>query len=253
MGEKRLLIANRGEIAVRIMRSAAERGYTTVAVHGADDAASLHVRRAERVAALPGRGPAAYLDAAAILAAAREHEAAAVHPGYGFLAEQADFAAAAEAAVIVFVGPTVAQLALFGDKLAARRVAVEHGVPVLEASPGLDDVAALEEFRRQCGDGRSVILKAAAGGGGRGMRVVAPGAEAERLWRAASAEAVTAFGDGRVYAERYVPRARHVEVQILGDGQGGVTHLWERDCSVQRRHQKLIEVAPAPHLDAGLR
>ena len=253
MADKRLLIANRGEIAIRIMRSAAECGYTTVAVHGADDAASLHVRRAACVAALPGRGAAAYLDAAALLAAARAHDAGAVHPGYGFLAEQADFAAAVEAAGIVFVGPTVAQLALFGDKLAARRVAAEHGVPVLDASPGLSDVEALEAFRQQCGDGCSVILKAAAGGGGRGMRVLAPGAEAERLWRAASAEAETAFGDGRVYAERYVPRARHVEVQILGDGQGGVTHLWERDCSVQRRHQKLVEIAPAPGLDAGLR
>ncbi|MEQ8659870.1 MAG: biotin carboxylase N-terminal domain-containing protein, partial [Gammaproteobacteria bacterium] len=253
MADQRLLIANRGEIAIRIQRSAAERGYATIAVHGVDDAASLHVRRADQAVALPGRGAAAYLDVAAIVAAARSAGASALHPGYGFLAEQADFAAAVEAAGLVFVGPTVAQLALFGDKLAARRAAAEHGVPVLEASAGLDDLAALEAFRRSCGAGGSLILKAAAGGGGRGMRVVDAAADAARLWQAARAEAETAFGDGRVYAERYVPRARHIEVQVLGDAHGAVTHLWERDCSVQRRHQKLIEIAPAPALDAALR
>ncbi|MGE0484255.1 MAG: carboxyl transferase domain-containing protein [Gammaproteobacteria bacterium] len=252
MTDKRLLIANRGEIALRVMRSAAELGYTTIAIHGLDDADGLHVLRADHAAALGARGPAAYLDAAAIVAAGRAHDARFVHPGYGFLAEQADFARAVEAAGMVFVGPTPAQLALFGDKLAARDCARTHGVPVLEASAEITGAAALEAFRDAAG-GRGVILKAAAGGGGRGMRVLGPEDDAARLLEQASAEAASAFGDGRVYAERYVAHARHVEVQVVGDGQGGVTHLWERDCSVQRRHQKIIEIAPAPGLDPALR
>ncbi|MEX2482771.1 MAG: carboxyl transferase domain-containing protein [Gammaproteobacteria bacterium] len=253
MSDKRLLIANRGEIALRIMRTAAELGYATVAIHGQDDADSLHVGRADDAVALPGRGPAAYLDAAAIVAVAQASACSLVHPGYGFLSEQSEFASLVEAAGLVFVGPTPAQLALFGDKLAARECAVEHEVPVLEASSEITDVAALADFRARHGAGASVILKAAAGGGGRGMRVVGPADDAASLWQAAAAEAKAAFGDGRVYAERYIADARHVEVQILGDGRGQVVHLWERDCSIQRRHQKIIEIAPAPGLAAPLR
>ena len=253
MTDKRLLIANRGEIALRIMRTASELGYATVAIHGVDDRDSLHVGRADLAAELPGHGPRAYLDAAAVVAAAQAHGCTAVHPGYGFLAEQAAFAARVEAAGLTYVGPTTAQLALFGDKLAARACAREHDVPVLEASAELVDIDALDRFRQGSGTAASVILKAAAGGGGRGMRVINPTDDAAALWQAAAAEAAAAFGDGRVYAERYIADARHIEVQILGDGQGGVTHLWERDCSIQRRHQKLIEIAPAPGLDTVLR
>ncbi len=251
MSAQRLLVANRGEIALRVMRSARESGYGTVAVYGSDDAASLHVARADEAVVLPGRGAAAYLDAEAIVAAATSNACSALHPGYGFLAEQAAFAERCEAAGIVFVGPTPAQLALFGDKVAAREHARTCGVPVLAASAELSDAAALEAFRRDCA--APVIVKAAAGGGGRGMRVVGEGDDAGLLLGQAAAEAAAAFGDGRVYAERFIAHARHVEVQVVGDGSGAVTHLWERDCTLQRRHQKLIEIAPAPALDSDLR
>ena len=253
MTVRRLLIANRGEIAIRIMRTAHDLGCTTVAIYSEDDADSLHVRRADEAVALVGRGPRAYLDAQAIVAAALAAGCDAVHPGYGFLAEQAVFGTACGAAGLTFVGPKPTQLALFGDKIAARELARRCAVPVLPASAALHEPAALQAFQDLLGGYATVVLKAAAGGGGRGMRVVAPGDDGAALWQAASAEAQAAFGDGTVYAERYVGRARHLEVQILGDAQGGVTHLWERDCSVQRRHQKLIEIAPAPALDAGLR
>jgi acetyl/propionyl-CoA carboxylase alpha subunit/acetyl-CoA carboxylase carboxyltransferase component len=253
MSNARLLIANRGEIALRVMRSATERGLETVAIHGPDDADSLHVARADSAVLIPSHGPAAYLDAAVIVAAARAQNCQFLHPGYGFLAEQGDFASAVEQAGITFVGPTPAQLHLFGDKVAARERAQACDVPVLEASSVLDSVAALEAFRSQPGCAGGVILKALAGGGGRGMRVVSAAADAASLWQQASAEAAASFNDGRVYAERYVANARHIEVQVLGDGTGAVVHLWERDCTVQRRHQKLIEIAPAPGLDPGVR
>ena len=253
MSKPRLLIANRGEIALRIMRSARELGFDTVAVHGVDDADSLHVARADVGVTVPGHGPAAYLDASAIVAAAVAEHCTSVHPGYGFLAEQGDFAAQVEAAGLVFVGPTPAQLHLFGDKIAALRRARECAVPVLDASAVLDDAQALVAFRDQWSGRDGVILKAVAGGGGRGMRVVSAGADTKALWQEAGNEAAASFADGRVYAERYIANARHIEVQILGDGSGQVVHLWERDCTLQRRHQKLIEIAPAPGLDPALR
>ena len=253
MTTRRLLIVNRGEVALRIMRTAAEQGFSTVALYSDDDVDSLHVSRADSAVHLPGRGAAAYLDAGIIVAAATAHGCWGVHPGYGFLAEQAHFGAACEAAGLTFVGPTPAQLALFGNKLAAHELARQCDVPTLAASKALDSAAALAEFRVSQGAQTAVLIKAAAGGGGRGMRVVLPGADAVALWSACSAEALAAFGDGSVYAERYVANARHIEVQVLGDGHGAVTHLWERDCSTQRRHQKLIEIAPAPHLPAATR
>ncbi len=253
MAAERLLVANRGEIAVRILRTAAELGYKTVAIHGEDDRDSRHVAKADDAVVMPGTGPRAYLDVDAVVQAARQTNSSCVHPGYGFLAENPALAEAVEAAGLIFVGPTPAQLALFGDKIAARAQAARVGVPVLEASDNLvcaDDLAA---YKNACGAARALVLKAAAGGGGRGMRVVPADSDGASLWQAASAEAAAAFGDGRVYAERYIKRARHLEVQILGDGKGGITHLWERDCSVQRRHQKLIEIAPAPALSQELR
>lgn len=246
MNPSPLLIANRGEIAIRIARTAADLGLRTVAVYGDGDGDSLHVERADEAVLVEG-GSRAYLDAAALVRAAGEAGCTAVHPGYGFLAEQADFARACEDAGLVFVGPTAAQLVLCGDKLAARALAAECGVPTLEASGALADAPALEAFRATLA-GAPAMVKAAAGGGGRGMRVLGADDDAAAVFAACAEEAAAAFGDGTLYAERCVERARHVEVQVAGDGRGAVTHLWERDCTLQRRHQKLVEIAPAPGL-----
>ncbi|HMM74372.1 MAG TPA: carboxyl transferase domain-containing protein [Gammaproteobacteria bacterium] len=250
---RRCLIANRGEIAIRIARSCADLGIESVAVHGADDADALHVARADRAAALPGRGARAYLDGAAVLEAARAQACDAVHPGYGFLAEHAGFAAAVEAAGLAWVGPTPAQLELFGDKIAARALAARCEVPVLQGSPAVATREEIDAFVATLGAGGIAVIKAAAGGGGRGMQVLLPGIDVATALARCAEEARAAFGDGTLYAERFIAAARHVEVQILGDGRGQVTHLWERDCSLQRRHQKLIEIAPAPALPAALR
>ncbi|MCC6435252.1 MAG: carbamoyl-phosphate synthase large subunit [Acidimicrobiales bacterium] len=248
-----LLIANRGEIAIRVARTAADLGTRTIAIHAQDDAASLHTRLADDVRALPGSGVAAYLDAAAVLAVAVQAGATAIHPGYGFLSEQAAFARACAAAGIRFVGPRPELLELFGDKVRARHAAAAAGVPVLRGTDGPIDVAAAEAFLTALPEGRAMVLKAVAGGGGRGMRVVQPGEDVAARHARCVSEATAAFGDGSVYAEEYLPLARHVEVQILGDGTGAVAHLGERECSVQRRHQKLLEIAPAPGLAEGVR
>lgn len=249
----RILIANRGEIAIRIAEACASLGIESVAIHGADDARSLHVAAADRAVALPGRGVAAYLDGAAVIAAARDAGCDAIHPGYGFLAENPVFAADCLAACIMFIGPAPETLALFGDKVAARRLAQDAGVPVVEGTVRTVEAGCAEAFMKKLGPGVRVMVKAAAGGGGRGMRVVErPEDMAEAFARCAS-EARSAFGDGGLFVERFIPAARHVEVQILGDVEGTVTHLFERDCSLQRRHQKLVEIAPAPGLSDTMR
>ena len=244
---KRLLVANRGEIAVRIMATASVLGIETVAVYPADDAACGHVGRADAAVELPGAGAAAYLDVDAIIAAATGAGCDMLHPGYGFLSERPELAARCAAAGLRFAGPGPEALALFGDKAAARARARELGVPVLAgtgADPSPEQVLAL---LREHG---AVMVKAVAGGGGRGLRPVtreedlAEAQLADTMRRCAS-EAAAAFGDGRVYAERLLPRARHVEVQVVGDGTGAVAVLGDRDCSLQRRRQKLIEIAPA--------
>ncbi|MEO3823982.1 carboxyl transferase domain-containing protein [Actinomadura sp. B10D3] len=245
-----ILVANRGEIALRIVRAAAELGLRTVAVHTRDDTGSLHARRADEVRILPGEGVAGYLDADALIAAAKETGATAVHPGYGFLSENAEFAARCASAGLTFTGPRPELLELFGDKARSREPARAAGVPVLPGTGGAVSVADAEAFAREHGP---VMLKALAGGGGRGMRAVADPAGVAAAYERCRSEALASSGTGDLFAEKYVPHARHVEVQIAGDGTGAVTHLWERDCSVQRRHQKLIEVAPAPALPAGLR
>ncbi|MGW3773393.1 carboxyl transferase domain-containing protein [Actinomadura verrucosospora] len=245
-----ILVANRGEIALRIVRAASELGLRTVAVHTRDDAASPHTRRADETRALPGDGAAGYLDAGALVAAAKDAGAAAVHPGYGFLSENAGFAAGCAAAGLAFVGPRPELLELFGDKARSRALAREAGVPVTPGTPGATSLAGAEAFAREHG---TVVIKALAGGGGRGMRVVTGPAAVADAYERCRSEALASFGGGELYAEKYVPRARHIEVQVAGDGSGAVTHLWERDCSVQRRHQKLIEIAPAPALPAGVR
>jgi acetyl/propionyl-CoA carboxylase alpha subunit/acetyl-CoA carboxylase carboxyltransferase component len=243
---KKLLIANRGEIAVRIARTAAEMGIATVAVFSQDDAASLHVRRADEAVALKSAGPAAYLDIAGIVEAARQSGCDAVHPGYGFLSENAGFARACAAAGLIFVGPSPETLDLFGDKARARALAAGCGVPVLEGVEGLKEAQAL---LAQHG---AVMVKAVAGGGGRGMRPVASADELEAAFVRCASEAKAAFGDDRLYVERLLPRARHVEVQIAGDG-GSVVHLYDRECSLQRQRQKLIEIAPADMLPITVR
>jgi acetyl/propionyl-CoA carboxylase alpha subunit/acetyl-CoA carboxylase carboxyltransferase component len=249
----RVLIANRGEIAVRIARTLRDLGIEPVAVAGEDDRDSLHFLRTPLRSLLPGRGARAYLDAGAILNAARDTGCTAIHPGYGFLSESAAFAQGCEEAGLVFIGPRADQLALLGDKVAARALARAQQVPVLQGSPALADVAALQAFAASLGAGATVVIKAAAGGGGRGMQPLYPGVDAAAAFARCRDEARAAFGDGTLYAERFVGAARHIEVQVLGDGAGNVVHLWERDCSLQRRHQKLIEIAPAPALPDALR
>ncbi|MFQ5698319.1 MAG: carboxyl transferase domain-containing protein [Myxococcota bacterium] len=248
-----LLVANRGEVAVRVLRTAAEQGLRTVAVFSEDDTRSLHVRRADQAVPLEGKGPAAYLDADQVLALARETGCQAIHPGYGFFSESADFAERCASEGICFVGPRPEVLARLGDKLQARSLAESCGVPVLPASARPirpDDARA---FLASLGEGASIVLKAVAGGGGRGMRVVRDPDGIEAAFARCESEARSAFGSGALYVERELSRARHVEVQVLGDRSGSVSHLGERECTLQRRHQKLVEIAPSPSLASPLR
>ena len=248
-----LLIANRGEIAIRIARAAADLGLRAVAVHSEDDATSLHTRVADAVHALPGSGARSYLDADAIIDAAIASGCDAIHPGYGFLAERGDFARRCADEGITFVGPDVAHLELFGDKTRARMAAAAADVPVLR---GLDHAVSLEaagEFLESLGSNAQMMIKAIAGGGGRGTRMVTNMGELASAYTRCRSEAKAAFGLADVYVEEFISRARHIEVQILGDESGSIIHLGERECSIQRRHQKVIEVAPAPNLDDDLR
>ena len=248
---RRLLVANRGEIARRIFRTAQRMGIATVAVYADGDAGSPHVREADTAIALNGRSPAeTYLDVGKLLEACRRTGADAVHPGYGFLSENAGFAQAVIDQGITWVGPTPATIRGIGDKLAAKRLMQTLNVPTLQAhalAPGEDAAPAALRI------GYPVLVKAAAGGGGRGMRVVDSPADLEPAIASARREASAAFGDGTLFLERWVARSRHVEIQILGDSHGQLVHLFERECSIQRRHQKIIEEAPSPALDAALR
>jgi acetyl/propionyl-CoA carboxylase alpha subunit/acetyl-CoA carboxylase carboxyltransferase component len=250
---KKLLIANRGEIAIRIARTAAEMDIATVAVFPEDDAASLHTRRADEAVALTGVGAAAYLDIPQIVAVAEASGCEAVHPGYGFLSENAAFAAACADAGLIFVGPSPETLALFGDKTAALGLADQLDIPTLPGARGATTLEEADAFLASLGDGGAVMLKALAGGGGRGMRPVIDRAALADAFRRCASEAKAAFGDGALYVERFFPRARHVEVQILGDGTGAVVHLWDRECSLQRQRQKLVEIAPAVGVDEHVR
>ncbi|WGV16844.1 acetyl-CoA carboxylase biotin carboxylase subunit [Fuscovulum ytuae] len=244
---KKVLVANRGEIAVRIIRAAKDLGIATVAVYSDADHDSLHVQLADEVVAIgPPAAKKSYLNIAAILQAAADTGADAIHPGYGFLAENAGFAEACEAAGIVFVGPSAEAIRTMGDKVAARSAAHAAGVPVVPGSMGR--VADIDEARHILIDtGFPVMIKAAAGGGGRGIRIATSLAEFEAAFPQAAAEALAAFGDGGLYMERVVAKARHIEVQVLGDGTDAV-HLWERECSLQRRRQKVWEEAPSQAL-----
>ena len=247
----RLLIANRGEIAIRVIRACRELGISPIAVHSDADADALHVRLADRSERIGPPSPTdSYLSIDAIVDAARRSGAEAIHPGYGFLSENAAFARAVEDVGLVFVGPPAETLASLGDKLAARRSATAASVPIvpgteLAVEDGTDDLAATVGF--------PLMLKAAAGGGGRGMRRVESADDVPDALAAARREALSAFGDGTIYAERVISPARHVEVQLLGDRHGNLAVLGERDCSVQRRHQKLVEESPSPAVDEATR
>jgi acetyl-CoA/propionyl-CoA carboxylase, biotin carboxylase, biotin carboxyl carrier protein len=247
---RRLLIANRGEIAIRVIRACRELGISPIAIHSDADVDALHVRHADRSERVgPSAARESYLSIEAVIDAARRSGAEAIHPGYGFLSEDAAFARAVEEAGLVFVGPPASALEALGNKLAARRSAAESGVPIVPGTTVAleDDVDAVDDV------GYPVMLKAAAGGGGRGMRRVDRADQLRPAMESARREAAAAFGDGTIYVERLVAPARHVEVQLLGDRHGGLAVLGERDCSVQRRHQKLVEETPSPAVDDATR
>jgi acetyl-CoA carboxylase biotin carboxylase subunit len=250
---KKVLIANRGEIALRVIRACRELGLQTVAVYSEADRESLHVRFADDDVCIgPPPSRESYLRIPRIIAAAEITGADAIHPGYGFLAENAEFAEICTASNVTFIGPTAQQIRVMGDKAAARRTMSEVGVPIVPGSPGpVEDAEQALEFAK--GIGFPVIIKAAAGGGGKGMRVARDADDFARSFQLARSEALSAFGNGDVYVEKYLERPRHIEFQILGDQHGTVIHLGERDCSVQRRHQKLIEEAPSPAMTPKLR
>ena len=250
---RKVMIANRGEIALRVIRACRELGIKTVAVYSEADRESLHVRFADDDVCIgPPPGRLSYLRIPSLIAAAEVTGADAIHPGYGFLAENAEFADTCRASNIVFIGPTGDQIRAMGDKASARRLAAEAGVPTVPGSTGVlkdaeEAVVVAEAI------GFPVIIKATAGGGGKGMRIAHDAEQFAQLFSLAQNEALSAFGNGDVYVEKYLARPRHVEIQVLGDTHGTVIHLGERDCSVQRRHQKLIEESPSPALNADLR
>jgi acetyl-CoA carboxylase, biotin carboxylase subunit len=250
---KKVLIANRGEIALRVIRACKELGIKTVAIHSEADAASLHVRAAdEKVCVGPADAALSYRNIPNVLSAAEITGADAIHPGYGFLSENAHFAEVCESIGIKFIGPSSENIAMLGDKAKAREIVMKRGLPVTPGSPGelRSEEEALQAAQKI---GFPVIIKATAGGGGRGMRVVNKAEDLARAFQAAQAEAKSTFGNESVYLERYFLEPRHIEVQVMADHRGHVVHLGERDCSIQRRHQKLLEETPSPAVDEKLR
>jgi acetyl/propionyl-CoA carboxylase alpha subunit len=248
----RVLIANRGEIAIRIARAAADLGIQTVAIYPQDDARSLHVGAADHAVQLQGAGARAYLDIAAVVKVAKDAGCDSVHPGYGFLSENAGFARACAAAGLTFIGPSAEVLETFGDKGKARTLAEAVGVPIVTGTGGASDLDHIKVFFAALPKGAAMMIKAIAGGGGRGMRIVREAGEIDAAFAACQREAQAAFGNNAVYAERLVEKARHIEVQVAGDG-AHVVAVGERDCSLQRRNQKIVEIAPAPNLDETTR
>jgi acetyl-CoA carboxylase biotin carboxylase subunit len=246
---EKVLIANRGEIALRILRACREMGIQTVAVHSSADADAMHVRLADEAICIgPAAATESYLNASAILTAATIAHVDAIHPGYGFLSENADFAAMVEEHKFVFIGPSPDHIRLMGDKIAAKKAVKDAGIPVVPGSDGA--VENTEQARAIAADiGYPVIIKATAGGGGRGMQVVQGDADIQEAFDLARAEAKASFSSDEVYIEKYLEAPRHIEVQVLADLHGNVVHLGERDCSLQRRHQKLVEEAPSPALN----
>jgi len=251
---EKVVIANRGEIALRILRACKELGIKTVAVHSKADKDLMHVRLADEAVCIgPNSSTESYLNIPRILSAAEVTHATGIHPGYGFLAENADFAEMVESSGFTFIGPTAATIRIMGDKVAAIKAMQQSGVPTVPGSDGPLDDDEERTKRIARGIGYPVIIKASAGGGGRGMRVVHNEETLITSILVTKAESKGAFGNDTVYMEKFLQNPRHVEVQILADGQGGVIHLYDRDCSMQRRHQKVVEEAPAPHMDAAAR
>ncbi|MEL6662985.1 MAG: acetyl-CoA carboxylase biotin carboxylase subunit [Pseudomonadota bacterium] len=250
---EKVLIANRGEIALRIHRACKEMGLSTVAVHSEADADAMAVRLAdESVCIGPAPSAQSYLKKSQIIAAAEITGADAIHPGYGFLSENAQFAEMVEAHGLIFIGPKPEHIRVMGDKIAAKQAMIDAGVPVVPGSDGgLDSVSAAKRVAKKIG--YPVLVKAAAGGGGRGMKVARSDKELDVAVKTAKTEAKAAFGDDAVYLEKYLERPRHIEIQIIADEHGNVCHLWERDCSLQRRHQKVFEEAPSPALNQAQR
>ena len=250
---EKVLIANRGEIALRIHRACKEMGIATVAVHSEADADAMAVRLAdESVCIGPAPSSQSYLKKSQIIAAAEITGADAIHPGYGFLSENAQFAEMVEAHDLIFIGPKPEHIRVMGDKIAAKQAMIDAGVPCVPGSDGgLDSVSTAKKVAKKIG--YPVLVKAAAGGGGRGMKVARSEKELEVAVKTAKTEARAAFGDDAVYLEKYLERPRHIEIQIIADEHGNVCHLWERDCSIQRRHQKVFEEAPSPALNQAQR
>ena len=248
----KLLIANRGEIAIRIINAAYELDMVTVSIYSEDDANALHIKKSDEAYPLSGTGAAAYLDIPQIINIAKQAGCNYLHPGYGFLSENAQFAKACKEAGINFVGPSAEILTLFGNKIKAREFAQKEDIPTI---PGTYKATTLKEaktFFASLPQGAKMMIKSLAGGGGRGMGIVDKIEEVQTVYQRCQNEASKAFGSAEIYVEKYLPLARHIEVQILGDGKA-ITHLWERECSIQRRHQKLIEIAPCPHLTPNVR
>src|SRR6056297_1202006 len=249
----KILVANRGEIALRVIRACREMGIQSVAVHSTADANAMHVRMAdESVCIGPAPSTQSYLSQPAIIAACEITGAQAIHPGYGFLSENAQFVQIVEDHDLTFIGPTAEHIRIMGDKITAKETMIKLGVPCVPGSEG--GVASLAEAEALCaGIGFPVIVKATAGGGGRGMKVARDPGELERAFQTARSEAKAAFGNDAVYIEKYLTTPRHIEVQVFGDGKGKAVHLGERDCSLQRRHQKVFEEAPGPAIDPETR
>ncbi|MEK6216200.1 MAG: ATP-grasp domain-containing protein, partial [Boseongicola sp.] len=249
----KILIANRGEIALRVIRACREMGIRSVAVHSTADADAMHVRMAdESVCIGPPPGTDSYLSMPAIISACEITGAQAVHPGYGFLSENAAFAQILEDHEITFIGPTAEHIRIMGDKITAKDTMRKLGVPCVPGSDG--GVPTVEDARAVAAEiGYPVIIKATAGGGGRGMKLATSEEEIENAFRTARSESKSAFGNDEVYIEKYLGRPRHIEIQVFGDGKGNAVHLGERDCSLQRRHQKVFEEAPGPKIDAKTR
>ncbi|GAB6078180.1 acetyl-CoA carboxylase biotin carboxylase subunit [Hydrogenobaculum acidophilum] len=249
---KKVLIANRGEVAVRIIRACKELDIKTVAIYSEADINSLHIKKADEAYLIPMDPIKAYLDYNKIINIAKQSKADAIHPGYGFLSENAEFAQACIDAGLIFIGPTPEQIETFGDKVKAKKVMKNLGVPVVPGSDG--PITKLEDAYDIANEiGYPIILKAAYGGGGRGMRVVYKKEDLKQNFESAQKESLAFFGKGDIFIEKYIQKPKHIEVQILADKYGNVVHLGERDCSIQRRHQKIIEITPSPSLDKSVR
>ena len=250
---KKVLIANRGEIAIRIARTCSDLGLRTIGIYSEDDANSLHLSKVDEAYKLEGKGAQAYLDIKTIIRIAKESKADAIHPGYGFLSENALFASSVKRAKIKFIGPNEKTLNIFGDKTSAKELASSLNIPVIAGTNEKTSIRQAQSFMKSLRKNSSVVIKAISGGGGRGMRVVSKTDELRESFDRAASEAKASFDSPDLYLEEYLKNYRHIEFQIIGDGTGAVSHLHERECSIQRRYQKLIEIAPSPSLNPELK